>query len=231
VAEATISFTNSTGGALSAGARIDTASWASGINHASLVTAWRSRSDGYDLRFWHTTYGDLTWNVNSVNVSTMKLEWYLPAGMNNGAVDTGYRLTFGNLGAQTSPFTALTGGTKTGTATATLPSLSLPDGSIGESFVYTHDVDANDALSPRRGLRNQNTRRVWSIEWEHLSPEDWYELRAFVREYRGTAGKWTAPAWFQRGVGNDVRFAKVPSLAQTSRLGYHASAVVEEVII
>ena len=230
MAEISITLTNASGADRTVGERVAIGSSA-GFNHYALVQSGRSRSDAYDFKLWHSTYGVIPFLVANPNTSACEIEWELPTNILDGGSDNAYRLRFGNIGAQVSPFSTFSGLSYALTVAYSVPSVALPSATIGDGFTWVHDVDASDAASVRRGIRNLNARRVWQLRWENIPPEDWYEIRAFTRSVLGGAGKWSAPSWFQRGSGNDMRFRETPALTQTSRLGFHAAASVEEVIV
>ena len=60
MAEISVTVANS-GALVNAGQVVEYAEWTSGFDHAALVTAKRSRSDGADFHLWHTTYGPVGW--------------------------------------------------------------------------------------------------------------------------------------------------------------------------
>lgn len=210
------------------------AQWTVGFDHAALVAAKRSRADGYDILMRHTELGLVTVvGQTGLNTSSCTIEFIIAATIAAGTSDGKYRIHFGDLGA-TLPMLGAGGVAAPLDATATpgaVPAVALP--SCGFSLVRTDSPDTDelpypDFASPRAAARNQNDRATFQLAWPAISPEDWYEARAFFRAYKGGAGAWNPPAWLY---GANVGIASTDILRivgfNPTRTRMHLSATMD----
>ena len=185
---------------ISAGQECPVGRWTVGFDHASLVAAQRSRADGYDLRIEHAVRGTVgIVSITGLNTSSCKIGFIAVQNVSAATTDPNYRLVFGDLGA-TIPTYVSPDVDVPADATLTfsaLPALALPNPGFPMELTPGFDIDEMpypEHASPRFGLRNQNGRDMRTLTFNHISPEEWYELRAFVRALKG-AGIFTPPAW------------------------------------
>lgn len=198
------------------------------FNHAALVAAGRSRADGLDFYMRHTSGTPVVFFGRSgLNTSSCYVDFKAIA---NTVGDTGYRLGFGDLGWQTDRASA-TMAAVSGTATPSVPSVALPDPGYVVEIAPVFDSGAlsfPEYASVRARARSENEREVLAVNWNNVSPEDWYEVRAFVRAYGGGAATFAAPSWISGG----GTWRIVPGSyagAQFSRRGYRASLSLERI--
>jgi len=198
------------------------------FDHAALVAAGRSRADGLDFYMRHTG-GATVWikGRTGLNTATATVT-FIAVG---AGVDSGYRLGFGDLGWQTDRAGGPASSTSGSVTTASVPAVTLPAPGFVVERTQVRDawsIEFPDTLSPRARAASENERETVSVTWANVSPEDWYEIRAFLRAQAGGASTFTAPAWLGSGT-----WAIVPgsySGDQFSRRGYRASLAVESVI-
>lgn len=204
-----------------------------GFNHAALVTAGRSRSDGYDFWMYHTTRGPVPLvSIVGANTSACYVTFNFVAAL--GALDdpdTGYRLVFGDLGSLTSRATAAAGpNPATASATYSVPSITIPPPSFPMTQVSAYEtkaVEYPDFAVFRRADLNENRRTFVQAEWRDVSPEDWYEIRAVVRASRGGVGT-VSPSWL---TGSYRVRPGTPSFTQDTKGKFSASMELEQALI
>jgi hypothetical protein len=203
--------------------------WGVTFDHAALVTAGRSRADGADFYVRHTTTGPLVLKgITGANTATCSVD-FLATTATVG--DTGYRLGFGDLGWQTS---RVVGGAYAylGTlATASVPALTLPEPGfvMGEQTTYSvAEIAYPDSVTTRRRALSEHGLTRRDLAWANVSPEDWYEIRAFVAAQKGGASSFTAPAWLGSGTWRVLPGSF--SAEQFSRRGYRAALSVESCV-
>lgn len=241
MAEVSISVT-ATGSPAAAGAYCDGTAWgAVSFNHAALVSAGRSRADGFDFWLRHTGTGLVPIvAVTGANTAACRVLFNLAAAVNAGATDSAYRLVFGDLGwhASRAVGAAGTSAPSLSAVSASVPDLTLPPPARPVEMAKIYDVDellASENRVGRRRVRNQNPRRVASIEWRYPSAEDAYEVRAWHDAQRGGAGSAAVPAWLT-DLGFDpaiTRCQAAPNslvLRQDSRRKYTVRLVVRELV-
>jgi len=228
---ATVTLSNSSGSPINSGTTVDTNSLP--FDHSALVSSYQSRADGYDLVLLDPQGRTVPLvGLASPNTSTTRIRFNLTQTLANGSTVV-YTLRFGNLGLQTNTYTATASGdAAVGMAIAwSSPALPIPSFPLG--FALPRIVDENaypDSLSVRTGYRNNTPRRRYALSWAAISPDEWYELRAFLYAQRGGASTFTEASATFLDVGT---YAIVPDTAtfnQTSRLGFSASFEVEEVL-
>lgn len=221
---------NAVGADVGAGAKWSSAEWSSLIDHGALVSAKRSRADGYDFRLQYEGV-NIPFNAFALTSSGCYLEFNNPVGISAPGFIR-LDLIAGDLGAQTSPFSTITGIAPTGSATVvpTISAMSLPRPGFPLDRTMPHAV-VEDAFpeSPvvLRRAQNENAGKEWRVQWRNLLPDEWYTIRAFADAVRGTAGSFSLPSWLQpSGLG---RFVESPVMRQNSRRNFEASAVIQEV--
>lgn len=171
-----------------------------GFDHAALVTAYRSRSDGKDWWMYHVLDGPVPLvSAAFTNTAGAYPTFNLTRTIAAGASDSNYRLVFGDLGVTDRTYAAA-GSTPIGavaTSAFTVPSLTLPPPSfpLEQVAAYeTRSVGYPDFAVIRRADLNENRATFVRAEWRDITPEDWYEIRAVVRAARGGAAT-VAPSW------------------------------------
>lgn len=198
------------------------------FDHAALVAAHRSRADGYDFAMYHTTYGYVRMiGTHDLNTSAAVVEFVAPVTSTN---DSGYRLVFGDLGQTTSRVSAVVVGTLGDVTAITIPAVALPAPAHALTSVLVQDradLAYPDALAPRRRDWNENTRYRYVAEWRGIPPEDWYEIRAWVRAHAGGATG-SAVSWCDSRVMRLVPGSF--SMSQESAAHYSASLTLEELV-
>lgn len=202
------------------------------FDHAAVVTAHRSRSDGYDMRLYHTLYGPVTFTLRNPNTATANIRAIAQQEYVAVAVDGRFRLIYGNLAHQVTPFGSPSAPSGiTTNMPVTFGSALLPAPGWPLERIDIRDVDTNEypeSMSVRRRARNQNPRSGYRLSWYHLTPDDWYAIRAHQHAMRGGAGAFSAPSWL--GGAATYRYVSLPTLRQSSRLGYEADAAIEELV-
>ena len=214
-------------GALTAGQVIPTTDWLAGFDHAALVTALRSRADGFDFRLRHTATGSaVAMNISGANTTACKIAITLAANIADTQSDF-YTLTTGDLRVRPTPFTSLTG-TANCSPEVTITAAALPTPGFPLERFDVYDTVRMDGLTHRTGRRSQNGRAKYRCNYTNISGEDWYELRALVYSVRGAAGRLSIPSWLSSTaagvVCTDATFSK------ESNNSFTASLVLEEVI-
>lgn len=186
--EITITLTPS--GDVMNGSHMTSASWASGFDHAALVTAGRSRADAYDFWMYHATGGGAQQgglcqivSVAGANTASCKVGFLTKVDLLSPYADAGYRLVFGDLGQQTSRAIA-SGLSDPGTVavSASVPALTLPTPShaVTRSVRYRRGEHLySDSVVTRRRDYNESPLTVLACEWRDPTPEDWYAVRAW----------------------------------------------------
>jgi hypothetical protein len=218
------------------GNRIEASYYSAGFDHAALVAAYRSRADGYDLYMRHATAGAVTLiSLSGANTSNCRVVFVAAFALAPAGVDAGYSIIFGNLGATLPTYGAgLVGVIDASVTPGAVPAVALP--SPGFPLDRSDDQDADgtgypETLSPRWQLRNQNDRPVFTLQYANISPEEWYEIRAFKRAKRGGASTWSPPAWLygaSAGVASTDLFRLVGcSTTQGSRKEFMATVECE----
>jgi len=221
------------------GSIITYSAWPAGFDHASLVTAKRSRADGFDFALWYQGYGYLPLvSIRNPNTAACALSFvtYPYADIAPSGVDKLYWLMIGNLGAQVDPTvsTSATAPSGTPSVTAVASTLTLPNPGFPLSYDQLDDVAEApypEFRTPHRRSTNENRRKVYSLTWSNISPTDWYEIRAFLLAQRGGASSFTdtvaafLPAGSYRIVPGSADFT------QSSRGDFKASLQVEEVMV
>lgn len=228
---ATVTLSNTSGSSIAAGTTVDTNSLP--FNHASLVTALQSRADGYDLRLLDAN-GKAAGLVSlaNANTATARLRFNLTATLANGGTAV-YTLEHGNLGRQVSPFTATASGDAAVGMAISWASPALPVPSFPLGFTFPRITDENaypEALSVRVNYRNNTPRRRYAMAWASITPEEWYEIRAFVYAQRGGSSSFTEAAATFLDAGTYSVTPGTASFNQSSRLGFAAQLEVEEVL-
>ena len=216
---------------VTAGELLQTPLYLTGFDHASLVSAFRSRSDGYDLRMWHQLDGRVQIaTLKNENTSACTVEFNARRSILAGSADANYRIRFGDLGQTISSFeTPGTPTIATPSITVGVPSVTLP--SPGFPLTYTRVDDVRelaypDYRTPHRKAAHENQVKTYELTWNPgVSAEDWYEIRAFVRSQAGGASSFTV-SWLT-GTYRVVPDSLV--LAQDSRRSFRASLQIEEV--
>ena len=215
-------------------------SQATTFDHAALVAAKLSRSDGYDLKLFGDSGERITMtSISGANTTTCRIIWNVGQDTLVAGGTLSYSLEYGNLGLQTSPF----GGTPGPTAASlgasvsgvfTFPTLTLPVPSfpVGESLIVDVDSVGSD-VSPttRTALRNRNSRLRTSVIWRSLSPSDLYQVRAWV--FARLGGAVTFPHT-HLSILDSGTYRMVPGsfkVEQMRRLEWFASLEVEEVFV
>lgn len=214
-------------GDLAEGVVIPTTDWLAGFDHAALVTALRSRADGFDFRLRHTATGRaVAMNISGANTTACKLAITLAANI-LGTQSDYYTLTTGDLRVRQTPFSSLTG-TANCSPSVAIAAAALPTPGFPLERFDVYDTVRMDGLSHRTGRRSQNGRAKYRCNYTNISGEDWYELRALVYSVRGAAGRLAVPSWLSSAaagvVCTDATFSKESSSSFT------ASLVLEEVI-
>lgn len=196
--EITITLTV-TAGTVNAGEWVLGGSWSAGFDHAALVTALRSRSDAKDFRLHHTGHGRIpSFAVSGANTTNCRISW--ESVIDATGVDAGYRLFFGDLGAQTT-VTSVTGAGTAATISvaASVPALALPAPGFPLERIEVADVVGipwGASLTTRTARQNHNDRKIYRCRWAPgITAEDWYAIRAVVNSTLGPAGTITAPSW------------------------------------
>lgn len=220
--------------------QVPAARWTAGFDHAALVAAGRSRADGNDLRMVHLVFGPVgIVSASGLNTSDCRIVFRAEVTVNAGNSDGQYRVIFGDLGATTPTWGASTVGTAPADATVTasaVPAVTLP--SPGFPLERNDDPDSDglgypDTNSPRWSLRNQNDRPALTLHYQNIMPEDWYELRAFVRAKRGGASTWNPPTWLQNAqagiTSTDLLHLLSWEFTQGSRKQFNATIEAERV--
>ena len=197
--EITITLTV-TAGTVNAGEWVLGGSWSAGFDHAALVTALRSRADAKDFRLHHTTAGRISeFAITGANTTACKIAWNPTADYGVGT-NAGFRLIFGDLGAQTT-VTSVTGAGTAATISvaASVPALALPAPGFPLERIEVADVVGipwGASLTTRTARQNHNDRKIYRCRWAPgITAEDWYAIRAVVNSTLGPAGTITAPSW------------------------------------
>lgn len=232
MAETTLTVTTGAG-VLAAGDAWVSSGWTT-FDHAALVTACRSRADGYDLRVRSVVTGAQCTLLKIVGANTAACVVYFTAAEAQAAFtpNANYRLAFGNLGAQTSPYTNQGGSyVATGTGALTIPAVTLPPPGFVVELEQGREavtLEYPDFLTSRRAALHENPRLSWRLNWSNILPEDYYEIRAFVRAQFGGAGTFSNPSWLTAGTWRVVPNSY--SGDQYSRLGFRSTLMVETCI-
>jgi hypothetical protein len=234
---ATLTLTNNTGTSVPAGYSVDVAQPTS-FNHAQLVTALRSKSNGYDIRVLDNdgTVAGLS-SISSVNTSSCRLIFNLTKALAASGGSTVYTVEFTDLSRLINPATATAGATVTSrgvtlTAAWSIPSVTLPVPGYPYSFTRMDMVDEisyPESPTTRRAVRNTNPSTAIQAAWYAIAPEEFYEIRAFNHAYGGGSGTFTeaAVSWLDAG-----RYRIQPNslrLLQEARLSYKANATILKV--
>ncbi len=235
--KATLTLTNNTGTSVPSGYSVDVAQPTS-FNHATLVTALRSKSNGYDIRVLDSdgTVAGLS-SISNPNTSTCRLIFNLTKALASSGGSSVYTVEFTDLSRLINPATATAGATITSrgvtlTASWSIPAVTLPVPGYPYSFTR---ADAVDELSypsfptTRRARRHTNPTTMIEAAWVAIAPEEFYEIRAFNHAYGGGAGTFTeaAVSWLDAGTyriqPNSLR------LVQEARLAYRANVTILKV--
>lgn len=202
------------------------------FDHAALVSAGRSRADGYDFGMYHATLGPVRMiGVVGVNTASCYVEFI---ALSSTPSDDGYRLRFGDLGWHASRVDAVVVAMAGTVDAVDVPAIALPAPSRPLETIRVYDVDELRGpahMARRRRLRNQTPRRIAAVEWRRCSPEDFYAIRAWTDAHAGGAGSIAVPSWLVSRGFDAVACRAVPGsleLSQESRRQYSARLVIEE---
>jgi len=208
--------------------------WNAVIDHAALVTAKRSRADGYDLRMRHLITGNVgIVSAAGLNTASCTIVFVAAQNVNAGDSDGQYRVVFGNLGATAPTWGAANLGDVPADARATPaapPAVALPSPGFSLDQDIDPDVDENaypEFLATRRARRNQNSRPTFVIQYSNIQPEEWYEIRAFVRSLAGGARVFNPPSWL--GSASDLFRLLAWRTEQPTRMQFMATVECEKV--
>jgi hypothetical protein len=215
------------GAGIADGERIISALWSAGIDHAALVTAGVSRADGYDLRLIDTGTGSpVPHDVSGLNTSNLRISWTF-AGYGDLAppdTNTAFALRYGDLGWRRDPTGGVTGSdaANASISAGAVPGLTMPAPKIQAEVAYLRADDSAEGLSPRHAVRHYVDRSRCVFQFEHLSPEDWYQLRAWraARQGRIPASEIPDP----QAAGSSPYFViESAQFSQSTKRGYTAS--------
>lgn len=228
---ATYTVQNISGGTIAAGTTVDAN--AAIFDHAAMVTALTSRSDGFDLVMLDES-GNVVPLVGlaNANTATGRLKFNVTTSFANG-VTLNYTLHHGNLGRQVDPFTASVSGAANVACVATFASASLPVPSFSMESAYDRRIDAArypDTLSTRANYRRNPPRATYRLRWDAIDPAEWYEIRAFLHAQRGGASSFDSATYatFLPSATYCVRPGSA-SFSQASRTRFSAEMTVDEV--
>lgn len=210
------------------------------FDHAALVTAKLSRADGYDLSLKGDSGERITiTSISGANTSTCRLIFNLGQDSLVSSGTLTFSLNYGNLGLNSSPFSGTPGTTVTARGAAvsgvyTFSTVTLPDAAfpLGETII--HDIDAvGSGASPtvRTAVRNKNSRKRSTLTWRAITPEDAYQIRAWIFARLGGASTFphTHTSFLSSGT-----YRLIPSsvrIEQMTRRAWNVSLDVEEVYV
>lgn len=219
------------GAGVALGGTILGADWSAGFDHAALVAAGRSRADGYDLRIEHSsgsTVGIV--QFNGLNTAGTTIDFLAVAALAAAGVDAGYRLVFGNMDATAPSLVAPTASALFPVLTpAAVPALAFPCPGFPILTNLTVPVIENSYPtfpSTRRRVVHQNPEPDVDAIWDAISPEDFYELKAYVASLKGAGLITSPPSWLGTGWGYVLLAAR---WSRGSANGYHAELTFREV--
>lgn len=212
---------------LTTGQTVQAASWPSGFDHAALVTALRSRSDGADFRLRHQTTGvAVPLAASGLNTTACKLAFALVAEIAAPGTDT-YILTTGDLRNSATPFSTITGAA-VGSVAMPVTAAAMPTPGFPLERFDVPDTIASDGQSFRRGNASENFRAKYRLNYPAIRAEDWYELRAIWNAGRGGATRHAIPSWLSSAAAGIVLTSA--SFAKSGPGHFAAELVAEEVI-
>jgi len=232
VAEISLSISETSGFDVVSGV-VEFAEWPAGFDHAALVDAKRSRADGADLYLYHTTKGPVPFvSALSLDSSSTRLRFNLVQTIQGSQNDNGYRIVFGDLGWQTSRATAAADITTTTlNVVASVPAVNLPEPSFthAETVAFNvRSVEYPDFAVTRSAVTSPIALKQFQCDWRAISPEDWYEIRAWVFASKGGAGAMSPPTWMNTTMSYVRPMPGTLSMRQNTKTDYEASLIVQE---
>lgn len=210
-----------------AGATVQASSWATGFDHAALVSALRSRADGKDFRLRHTATGaTVAIEASGLNSTACKIAFAIVTEIPASGSDY-YTLTTGDLRNSASPFSTVSG-VAIGSASLTVTAAALPVPGLPFGRHDVFDVIVSNGQSDRRGLASENGRAKYRCSYPAIRAEDWYELRAIWNSGRGGATRHAIPSWMSSSAAGIVITSA--NFSKPSAGHFAAEIVAEEVI-
>lgn len=174
-------------GAGGASAGVNVSDTTVGFDHMALVAARRSRADAKDWSMYHTTYGPVQMTaVAFANTTGAYPRFNLVASLGAFGTDDGYRLRFGDLGAN---FQTLSAAGSTSplvvTDSFTVPALALPNPGYDLTEAVEYGVREFATLVRRSATLHEYPAQTLRLQWRNVGGEDAYTVRAVVESVRG----------------------------------------------
>ncbi len=186
----------------------------SGFDHAALVDALRSRSDGKDWWMYHTLDGAVPFvSAAFTNTTGAYPTFNLTRTIAAGASDTNYRLVFGDL-SRSVRILASAGLSPVGTVSTsafTVPALALPSPGYDIPDTVTFGVRRFGVNVERTAQLHEYAEQRIRVQWRACSGEDAYTIRAVVASVRG-AGTVSFLGFDYRILPNSLQWEQLSAL-------------------
>lgn len=158
-----------------------------GFDHAALVTAKRSRADGYDLWLYHTVAGRVAaFELFSPNTTAAYLTFDVMSALAPSATDNRYRLVFGDLGWSRSRFTTPAGSSTAG-AEYSVPAIALPNYGFEVTDASEYGVRESASLVRRAATLHEHQGQRLRLNYPGCDGATAYAVRAFIASLKGAA--------------------------------------------